>query len=374
MFKFTTNKLIFSKYLSNCSAIANSKMTGIGLLDCVFIQSKVDNITLMTSNGELFVKSTIQASIDNDGDFLVNAKKFNDILKTFDNDDNISILYNDKNIEITGEKTNAIFKLQTVENDGYPEFDINNIATTFTISSSVLKSMIDKTAYSISKDNGRYHLSGIWFEKLEGETKLSLVSTDGQRLSYIKSEIDLSETEEIKKMIPISTISELLKVINDDENITISFTNKSVIFETSTTQILSNLIESNFLDYKAVIPKHEIQSVINTDLLRNSLKRVSSILDDKNRSPRIRFDFDRNSLKLSASNESIGEAEETISIDYDGNPFSIGLNHDFVLQSLSRIDTTTVIMMHNASGISPIVLKEDDNDRMMFVIGPMRLN
>lgn len=370
MFKFTTNKLLFSKYLSNSSSIASDRGTGNSLLNCVYIQSKDDKITIMTSNGELFIKSTIQASIDNEGEFLVNAKKLSDILKTFANDDNISIFYNDKNIEITGEKTNAIFTLQTVENTGYPEPSKEDILQQFTISSSKLKSMLDKTAYSTSKDMSRMVLTGIYFEKLIDSNILNLVSTDGKRLSIVSNEIEIDKDTEIKKLLPITAIIELQKIISDDDNITVFFTSNLVIFENSTTEVISNIISGDFLDYKSIIPDLPSKAIVETEILYNAIKRVSSILEKDNK---IILSFSTDKLTISTDNPNIGEAIENISIQYTDKEFQIGFNNEFLLQSLSRIDTTNVILLVGTT-FRPVILKETDNDNMMFVIGPMRIN
>ena len=83
--------------------------------------------------------------------------------------------------------------------------------------------MIDKTIFSVSHDETRYYLNGIFLETLEENSnrKFRMVSTDGYRLSLINRNIDEKVETEIDKgiIIPRKGINEIRKILdlNEDE-------------------------------------------------------------------------------------------------------------------------------------------------------------
>jgi DNA polymerase-3 subunit beta len=55
------------------------------------------------------------------------------------------------------------------------------------IASGTLREMIDKTLYSVSSDETRYNLTGVYCEPLgAAQPGLRMVSTDGHRLSIVE--------------------------------------------------------------------------------------------------------------------------------------------------------------------------------------------
>ena len=52
--------------------------------------------------------------------------------------------------------------------------------------------MIEKTLYSVSNDETRYHLNGVYFERVsaDGKTSFRMVATDGHRLSLIDKKVE----------------------------------------------------------------------------------------------------------------------------------------------------------------------------------------
>ena len=56
------------------------------------------------------------------------------------------------------------------------------------LSANQLKEMIDKTIYSVSNDETRHYLNGVFFE-LNTQTGFKMVATDGHRMSLVNKNI-----------------------------------------------------------------------------------------------------------------------------------------------------------------------------------------
>ncbi len=84
--------------------------------------------------------------------------------------------------------------------------------------------------------------------------KLTVVALDGYRLAIIEKPVKAAK--EISIIIPAKTLSEVVKLFGeDDEVVHVAANRRFVVFSTRTYTVISRLIEGDFLDYKRVIPE-----------------------------------------------------------------------------------------------------------------------
>ncbi|MFW5800121.1 MAG: DNA polymerase III subunit beta, partial [Spirochaetota bacterium] len=313
------------------------------------------------------------AKIENPGKLTLHAKKMMDILRTFPSGDILIEADSNYNITVTSQQTDidANFRLQGISPDEYPEIENIEDEESFTIPQHQLRDMLRKTIYAVSKEESRYFLQGIFFEKKEGQ-ELRLIATDGHRLSISKNDIEsLENYKEFGVMVPQKPLNELLKVLENEGDCIIAIKEKRGFFKLNKIEISTNFIETDFLNYNSVIPKDLSYKIIaQTQTLSDAIKRISSILDVKEK--RIKFEIRENYLNIYADNPNLGEAKEKIEIEYDGKDIDIGLNYDYMLQTLKEIKNEKVII-EVGSDIKPIIVKEEKNQSSLAVIGPMRL-
>jgi DNA polymerase-3 subunit beta len=96
-----------------------------------------------------------------------------------------------------------------------PETEQNQLIS---LDGTLIREMIQKTIFSISIEDTRYNLSGIYFEHLdqEGHKVLRMVATDGHRLSLMDKEIGEFNEEVFPKgvLLPRKAVTELLKILD----------------------------------------------------------------------------------------------------------------------------------------------------------------
>jgi len=59
----------------------------------------------------------------------------------------------------------------------------------------------------------------------------------------------------VSRLLSPKDAQELLRVIKDDEDLSIEIENGQVLFQTNETEIVSRLIDGKFPDYEPIIPK-----------------------------------------------------------------------------------------------------------------------
>jgi DNA polymerase-3 subunit beta len=133
----------------------------------------------------------------------------------------------------------------------------------------------------------------------------------------------------------------------------------------------ARLIEGQFPNYEAVIPKaHPGRLVISRAALTSALRRVAVMAEERNKP--VKLTLAPASLRLAASSQDLGEAEESLDVDYAGAEVTIGFNSRYLLDAMAPVDEDEVILEFK-DGLSPGVIRSVSDDGYCCVIMPMRI-
>lgn len=367
--EFKIEKETFFKALGKIQGIIEKKHT-IPILANVHIEASDDHIIITATDLEIGVKSKFTTEVVKEGKITVSAKKLYEIIKELP-DKKINFKSKDNYwTEITCDK--SVFNLVGLSSDEYPKFPEIKMDKFIEISSEQLNNMIDKTIFSVSNDETKFNLNGIYL-KYE-ENKISMISTDGHRLSYnflYKEDDNLNLLSE-GYILPKKGIFEIRKIINkENDNLKIGIINNNFFVIDDMTILIMRLVDGEFPDYKRVIPeKNNISSIINKEEFYHALKRISILSSEKSRG--IRLTFNKNVAIITSSNTDLGDAKEEIDISYSGPEISIGFNSRYILDILQAIDED-FIEFHLKDNISPGMIEPEKEKNFVSVIMPMRL-
>jgi DNA polymerase-3 subunit beta len=370
--QFIISKNIFLEGLSKVQGIVEKRHT-IPILANVLIEAKNNEITITATDLEVGLKSKYEAKTISEGKITVSAKKLYEIVKELPDKE---INFNSKNnfwVEIKCDK--SIFNLVGLSPEEFPKFpDIelnNNI-----INKNDLNEMIEKTLFSISNDETKFNLTGIYIKTdiVDNFKKIIFVSTDGHRLSMIQKsyekELDKRYLEGF--ILPkkgIIEIKKILETMESDINIGISDNNFSI--NNNKTTLIMRMVDGDFPDYKRVIPeKGNNAAVINKNLFLHALRRISILSSEKSKG--VKINLNKNSLTLTSSNPDLGDAKEEIDIVYNGDDISIGFNAKYIIDILQVIKNDNIIF-NLKDNISPGRINPENDENHLSVIMPMRL-
>ena len=370
--QFIINKNIFLKGLTKIQGIIEKKHT-MPILSNVLIETKNDEIIITATDLEVGIRSKYKSKTIEEGSVTVSAKKLFEIIKELPNEE---INFNSKNnfwVEIICSK--SIFNLVGLSPDEFPKFPNLELIIN-SIDKNDLSEMIEKTIFSVSNDESKFNLTGIYIksDNLNSINNLIFVATDGHRLSMIQknsSEL-LDDRYHDGFILPrkgIIEISKLLETIDDKINIGVSDNNFSVSNDDTT--LIMRMIDGDFPDYKRVIPEQgKNTAIINKDLFLHALRRISILSNEKTKG--IKINLKKDLLVLTSSNQDLGDAKEEINIIYDGDEISIGFNSKYIIDILQVIKSENIIF-NLKDNISPGRISPEDDDNYISVIMPMRL-
>ena len=186
---------------------------------------------------------------------------------------------------------------------------------------------------------------------------------------------DLKTTVERDVIVPAKAANLVAKSFSDSEEITINFSATQIEFKSEKTSILSRLIDEQYPNYEAVIPRENQKAMtVSRSAMLSSLKRVMIFSEFDTR--QVRLQLGKNSVTLTADNTEEGaNAKEEVSCDYNHDDLLIGFNGKQLEESLSHIEGDEVTFKFStptrACIIEPV---KQSKEEVLMLIMPLRLN
>lgn len=351
--------------VSNVSRAVSTKAT-IPALEGVLIKAYDSKLNISGYNLEIGITTDIEATIQNEGEIVVSAKLFLDIVRKLP-EEIVFIETDDRMITyITcGQVDYQIVGMSSVEYPDLPSFEQTD---GITVNEKILRDMIRQTVYAVSENTAKPIYTGSLFEIENGIFKI--VAVDGYRMAIRSENVDSESNTSF--VVPGKTQQEVLKLLNEDEeNVEIIIGMRHITFRVKNYRVISRLIEGTFLDYKTTIPKEEkTEVVINTRKIINSVERMSLLNNDRIQSP-VRCKFSDDEIKLSCAS-AVGRANDVISVPVIGESVEIGFNNRYLLDALKNSDTDEIKLVLNGA-LAPMIVKPVKGDCFLSIVVPMRL-
>jgi DNA polymerase-3 subunit beta len=373
--EFTVDKQAFLSGLYKVQGIVDKKST-VNVLSHVLISAEADGTLQLTATDyDVLIIGRYVAEVLEPGRLAVNARSLFDVVKSLP-DRPIQIRKLENNwAEVTSGRSH--FKLMGISPADFPEFHGSASLSTIEVPKAMLSAMIDKTAFSVSTDESRLSLNGVFFRvrpSQGGALQLIAVSTDGHRLS--KVEVALSESaydgDPAEAIIHRKGVFELKRMLDGPSpTARVAFVPPNVVFQSEGNTMYVRQIEESFPDYEKVIPaENAIRAVMSRSALSDAIRRIATLTSAK--ASIIKFDLQADQLLLWSSNPEAGEGRDAIDITLVGQPIAVGFNYKYLLDVLNVLDGTEVVFEINDQ-FSPGVLYSPDDPAALFVIMPMRI-
>lgn len=370
---FSIEKEVFLKGLSRVQGIVEKRNT-IPILSNVLIEASDESIRLTATDLEVGMRASYPARIEKNGKITVSAKKLYEIVKELPEQE-VSFKAKDNCwIEISCGK--SLFNIVGLAPEEFPHFPDADPSGMMPISGALLNEMIEKTAFSISNDDTKYNLNGIYFRTVDedGQNILRLVATDGHRLALAQREVETAQIEELAAgvILPRKGIHELKKIAEESSgDIRLGFMDNSAVVMRDDTVVVMRLVNGDFPDYNRVIPKQNDDiAVINRDTLLHALRRMAILSSEKSKG--VKLQLKNGVLDISSSNPEVGDAREELEVEYKGPELTIGFNARYMLDILQALGNDKVRLAVR-DNLSPGLITPEGDNGFLAVIMPMRL-
>jgi DNA polymerase-3 subunit beta len=375
---FEIDKKDFIKGLGLMQSVAGRKTT-LPILSHILLEWEKHSLYLTGTDLETGIREELIAKIHQKGKASVSAKKLFEIVRELP-EETIHIQKKD-NQWITLQCGKSIFNLAGLDPEEFPSLPAYQEENFSSVSTRLVREMIEKTVFAASNEESRYHLNGILVvqSKQAGKDALRMVATDGHRLSLIDRENQkVRGVEEKGIIIPKKGILEIKKIIGDrdgEEEMGIYFNSTHGFFKMGKSLSVIRLIDGEFPEYEQVIPKgNDKKLVMVKERMVSSLKRVSTMASE--RMEGVKFSLKTNLVEMSSTHQDFGDAKEEVEVVYEGPPLQVGFNARYLIEAFNVIDTDEVLMELKDEG-SPGILRPSSSSvgvsNQLSIIMPMRL-
>ncbi len=368
--KFNVNQQDLQQALNYCQGVIEKRST-LPILSNILLDASNSKLTITATDLDLiFIHQLNNVEILDEGKTTTTSSIMYDIIRKLTSGKKINLTLTDvSKLQVESEK--SIFNLNCISATEFPLTDENFNENEFIIKSKQLLKLLNKCKFSVSNDETRHYLSGIYFHQTEVEDKnyLTAVATDSHRMSI--SKIRLDEKIEFDPIIlPKKTIFQLCSLLDSyDGDVKVSNLKSKIKFELNNSILISKLIDGKFPNYIQVIPKNNQKKLeIDLKLFLNSVDRVASVSLDKKDG--VKFNLSNDTLNLSVNNTNSGDGKETLNVKFD-HELEISFNSRYLIDVASQLDGDRVEIFFNDTS-SPALIKDPGDFDSIYVVMPMK--
>lgn len=377
--KFKASSTILLSHLQAISRVINSK-NSLQILDNFLFSLEGQLLTMTASDTETTLITSMEVEeVEGAGKVAVSSRLLLDTLREF-SDQPLNFQINDSNLAMVITSANGTYNFIGQNGDEYPRLpELQADAKLMTIPVSTLSAGISKTLFCTADDELRPVMNGVYFDIMKDG--LTLVATDAHKLVRYKTSytnVNFSEEEDKASFILPKKPANMLKNILPKESgeVEVKFDSKNAYFKLSNYTMICRQVEGRYPNYNGVIPKENPYKIIVDRIsILNALKRVSVFSNQA--SNLIKLQISDNQIFISAQDIDFSiSAEETISCQYDEDSIKIGFKSAFLIEILSNISSSDVVIELTDPSRAGIILpfENEENEDILMLLMPMLLN
>ena len=368
--KFNVNQQDLQEALNYCQGVIEKRST-LPILSNILMDVKKSDLTLTATDLDLiFIHRIKNIEVLEEGKTTTTSSIMYDIVRKFTSGKKINLTLTD-NSKLHLESEKSMFNLNCISPSEFPLTDEDFSENQFSMKSKQLLKLLNKCKFSVSNDETRHYLSGIYLHQTEFEDKnyLTAAATDSHRMSISKVRLDQKiDFEPI--ILPKKTIFQLCSLLdNFDGEVKISNIKSKIKFELDNSTLISKLIDGKFPNYIQVIPKNNQKKLeVDLKLFLGSVDRVASVSLDKKDG--VKFKLTKDTLNLTVNNTNSGDGNETLSVKFE-HDLEISFNSRYLIDVASQLNGEKIEIFFNDTG-SPALIKDPSDFDSIYVVMPMK--
>jgi len=372
--KFTVRKSDIQAELGLSQGVVEAKAT-IPILSHLLLRADKEGLELLATDLELGLRARCSADVTSPGAATIPAKKLYDMVRALDCD--VISFESESNDWVKlegGSFKSRVVGLPDADFPSQPEFpedapDVRLPLTTF-------QEMLGRVIFAVTTENTRFSINGALLKV--GDGALTLVATDGHRLSYVTRSLDLPElSEPISVLVPRKALAEImrLKPVDENDELELASAGNHVFFRGQGRLLYSRTLEGSFPNFEKVLPQdNDVSAIVDRDALNRVISRVAILSNDTAKMVSVHLVDGK--LSISTQNPNMGEAREELDVEQIGGEVKIGLNYEYLLQFLQVVGCEKVELKLKDSSTQALLSPtgEDAGDiTYKYVVMPMRL-
>tara|TARA_B110000027_G_scaffold128307_1_gene148566 strand:+ start:242 stop:1357 length:1116 start_codon:yes stop_codon:yes gene_type:complete len=370
--EFTIKRDALLKSLTLVQGVIEKKNT-LPILSNVLIKAKDGKLTIVATDLDLvFYDEISEIKITTEGATTTSATILYDILRKISGNSNIKFeLKSENKLNLITDSSD--FNLLCLPIDNFPNFVDDFEDNEISFNKSKFLSLLNKTKISISNDDTRHYLNGIYLHITESQnrTYLTGVATDSHRLS--SSSIEIESSKNFNPLIlPKKTVFQLCNLLIDsNEKVLIRTSDSKVEFKIGKSKLTSKVIDGKFPDYKKVVPigNDKTLTVRASDFVQ-AIERVITVSLDRKEG--VKLILGKDNIKFSVNSTNSGEGNEVIKSNFTAEEMTVSFNSKYLVDIVSEVEDKN-LKINLKDPVSPILIEDMSDKNSYYVVMPMKI-
>ena len=370
--QFVVKRDILLKSLNFVQGVVEKKNT-LPILSNVLLQLKDNKLSIVATDLDIvFYNEISDVKIINEGSTTTSAAILYDILRKISSNSELNFDLKSEN-KLSLKSDSSDFNLLCLPTDNFPSFADEFEGQEIALDKNRFLKLLNKTRISISNDDTRHYLNGVFLHLTEahGRNFLTGVATDSHRLS--SSSLEIENSNDFSSLIlPRKTVFQLCSLLSETSDLlTMQSSENKIKFTLGKIRLISKVIDGKFPDYKQVVPTNndKVLNVPSKEFI-NSIERVASVSLDRKEG--VKLMIDKDNIQLSVNSANSGEGNEKIKADYNSEGLNISFNSKYLIDIASEIENKN-LKMNLKDSTSPVLIEDASDKNSYYVIMPMKI-
>ena len=360
------------KSLNSVQGVVEKKNT-LPILSNVLLQLKDNKLSIVATDLDIiFYDEISDVKIVTEGSTTTSAAILYDILRKMSSNSEINFELKTEN-KLSLKSDNSDFNLLCLPTDNFPTFADEFESKEISLDNNKFLKLLNKTRISISNDDTRHYLNGIFLHLTEahGRNFLTGVATDSHRLSSSSLEID-NISDFTSLILPRKTAFQLCSLLTEStEQLKMQTSENKIKFNLGNTKLISKVIDGKFPDYKKVVPTNNDKTlIVSSNEFINSIERVASVSLDRKEG--VKLNINKDNIQLSVNSANSGEGNEKIKAEFNSENLNISFNSKYLIDITSEVEDKNLKMSLKDS-VSPVLIEDNSDKNSYYVIMPMKI-
>lgn len=353
-----------------------SKSLTLPVLNNILLQAKKNFLNLTATDLEIGISWWTLAKIEKEGAIIIPSQSVLNLISLFPNKP-VNITAKDLTVNIGCESQKSSFKGLSPED--FPVIpQITEGETLIVLASNFcqgLSQVVNIPALSTAKPE----ISGVYLV-FQGNT-IKMVATDSFRLGEKTLNLKKGREKEgkIAFILPQRAAKEVINVFSEEKEIKIYFSSNQIIFESlmeetdaPKVRLITRLIDGEFPDYEAIIPKkQEVQVILPRKEFLNQIKSAS-IFSGKNNEVKLTVDSKKKQVEIFGQSQDLGEYHGEIPAKIKGESLEIVFNYRFLTEGiLTGLDSKEIVLELTAQE-GAAVLRQAEDPNYVYILMPIK--
>lgn len=369
--KFRCERDTLVDALSTAGRAVATRGGALPVLSGVRLEVSGDQLRLAGSDLDLTIQVETAVNGIDDGVTVLPARLVAEIVRALEPG---AVTFESAEDEVRITSGRSQFAVRVLPADEFPRLPFPNEANAstgdaVTLGAAEFAEALRQVVRAASSDDSLPVISGVLMTA-EG-TGVRLVATDRYRLAVrdLPGTTVLRENQQV--LVPSRALSEVQRLLNGAEQVTLRLGERDASFEVGTTRLTTRLIEGEFPPYQKLIPdSYPNRLIVNREAFLDAVRRVRLLVKDAITPVRVSLRPD--GVECTVITQELGQATEDLDAKYEGTELVMGFNPTFLIDGLEAVGGEE-IALETLDPMKPATVRSTEGGDYLYLLMPVRL-